>query len=179
MATRRRARRRFGRVREFTPGAGSTLIDTPAGHAGVVICNEGFLPEPAAERVRRGAAVLVNLANDSWLQDPKFSEPAFDMVTLRAVEQRRWLVRASTGGPSALVAPVGRVVAGTALGTDGPQRDGVAATGRDRLLPHRGRVRRGCLLVALGAMAGVRRVHVVPAAREAASPANPLRETQS
>lgn len=108
-------RRNFGRVREFTPGGDAALLPTAVGPAGVVICNEGFFPGPAAARVRAGAAVLVNLANDSWLADAKFSEPAFDMVALRAVEQRRWLVRASTAGPSALIDPFGRVVARSAL----------------------------------------------------------------
>jgi apolipoprotein N-acyltransferase len=104
-------RRNFGRVREFTPGGDPVLLDTPIGPAGVMICNEGFFAEPAAERVRAGATLLVNLANDSWLADPKFSEPAFEMVVLRAIEQRRWIIRASTAGPSALVDPFGRVVA--------------------------------------------------------------------
>src|SRR5262249_52404776 len=50
-----------------------------------------------------------------WLAAPKYSEPAFDMVRLRAVEQRRWIVRASTAGPSGLVDPLGRIVARTSL----------------------------------------------------------------
>jgi apolipoprotein N-acyltransferase len=108
-------RRNFGRVREFTPGEDVRLLDTVAGPAGIMICNEGFFPELAAAQVRAGATVLVNLANDSWLGAPKFSEPALDMVTLRAVEQRRWLIRASTSGPSALVDPSGRVTARSAM----------------------------------------------------------------
>jgi apolipoprotein N-acyltransferase len=108
-------RRSFGRVREFTPGERTPLLETGAGPAGVVICNEGFFPEPAAERVSDGARFLINLANDSWLADPKYSHPAFDMVALRAVEQRRWIVRASTAGPSALLDPFGRVLKRTEL----------------------------------------------------------------
>lgn len=129
-------RRSFGRVREFTPGDGPTVLDTVAGPAGIVICNEGFFPEPAAARVRAGATVLINLANDSWLADPKFSEPAFDMVTLRAVEQRRWIIRASTAGPSALIDPFGRVTerspllqAATVIGAVEP-REGITVYGR-------------------------------------------------
>ncbi len=108
-------RRSFGRVREFTPGDGPLLLTTAAGPAGMLICNEAFFAETAATRVRAGATVLLNLSNDSWLADPKYSEPAFDMVTFRAVEQRRWIVRASTAGPSAIVDPFGRVVARTRL----------------------------------------------------------------
>jgi apolipoprotein N-acyltransferase len=72
-----------------------------------------MFPELVTARVRAGATFLVNLTNDSWLNDVQFSAQAFDMARLRAVEQRRWLVRASTSGPSAIVDPFGRVVAET------------------------------------------------------------------
>src|SRR5262249_61083767 len=104
-------RRRFGRVRQFTPGGPAELLDTDAGRAGVLICNEAFYGRLAAERVLAGATWLVNLANDTWVSDPQFSRMALDMVRFRAIEQRRWLVRASTWGPSALVDPAGRVTA--------------------------------------------------------------------
>ena len=109
-------RRRFGRVRQFTPGGPAELLDTDAGRAGVLICNEAFYGRLAAERVLAGATWLVNLANDTWVSDSQFSRMALDMARFRAIEQRRWLVRASTWGPSALVDPAGRVMAVT--GTD-------------------------------------------------------------
>ena len=106
-------RRNFGRVREFTPGGPAALLPTVAGQAGVLICNEAMFPEVAAERVRGGAQYLVNLSNDNWLNDRKFSEITFNMIAFRAIEQRRYLVRASTSGPSAVVDPYGRVLART------------------------------------------------------------------
>ena len=45
--------------------------------------------------------------------DPKYARIAFDMVSLRAVEQRRYLVRASTSGPSGIVDPHGHVLVST------------------------------------------------------------------
>jgi len=127
-------RRSFGRVREFVAGGPATLLPTPIGPAGIVVCNEAFFPGPAAERVRAGARVLVNLANDSWLADAKFSEPAFEMVVLRAVEQRRWIVRASTAGPSALIDPLGRVMARSALLQEAVVTGEV--DGRDQVTPY-------------------------------------------
>ena len=56
----------------------------------------------------------MNLSNDSWLGDVQFSAQALDMAVVRAVEQRRWLVRASTSGPSAIIDPLGRIVAQSA-----------------------------------------------------------------
>jgi len=107
-------RRQFARVREFVPGGRARILPTVAGAAGVLICNEAMFGEMAADRVRAGADYLVTLANDSWLGDRMYAEEAFDMARLRAVEQRRYLVRASTSGPSAIVDPLGRVLARTA-----------------------------------------------------------------
>lgn len=106
-------RRRFGRVREFSPGATATLLPTAAGLAGVVTCNESLFSDPSAARVRAGAEILIALANDSWLGDARYAEQALDMAIFRAVEQRRYVVRASTSGPSAIIDPSGRVVAST------------------------------------------------------------------
>jgi apolipoprotein N-acyltransferase len=102
-------RRRFERVRVFAHGPPTPPLPTRAGPAGVLTCNEGMMAELAAERVREGAAFLVNPSNDTWAADLRFAEHLFDIVRLRAVEQRRWLVRASTSGPSAIVDPWGRV----------------------------------------------------------------------
>ena len=104
--------RRFARLREFTPGPTRPPLPTRAGPAGVTICSEAMFPEIAATRVREGAAYFVDPAHDTWLT-PKFSAQQFDIVRLRAVEQRRYLVRASTSGPSAIVDPHGRVTART------------------------------------------------------------------
>lgn len=129
-------RRRFARVRQFTPGESKALLPTAAGPAGVVICNEAVFPDLPGERVRAGAAYLVNPANDTWVDDPRFSSELFDMVSLRAVEQRRYLVRASTSGFSAIVDPWGRTTAVTKPFTRGwvvgsiEGRDGVTIYGR-------------------------------------------------
>jgi apolipoprotein N-acyltransferase len=110
-------RREFGRVRELTASGELAVLPTPLGPAGVLICNEALFGADARRRVRAGATVLVNLSNDSWMNDRKFSGIAFDMSSLRAVEQRRYLVRASTSGPSGIVDPYGRVTARSGMFT--------------------------------------------------------------
>lgn len=110
-------RRRFGRVREFTAGTRQEPLPTVAGDAGVLICNEAFYGDVAAARVRRGATWLVNLTNDGWVGEEGYAAIAFAMSRLRAVETRRWLVRSSTSGPSAVIDPYGRVTAAAALDT--------------------------------------------------------------
>jgi len=107
-------RRRFARVRELSPGDAVSPLPTSAGPAGVMICNEAMFPDVAAARARDGAVFFVDPAHDTWLTR-KFSAQQFDIVRLRTIEARRYLVRASTSGPSAIVDPLGRVVTHTAF----------------------------------------------------------------
>lgn len=102
-------RRRFERVRVFRHGEPSPPLPTRAGPAGILVCNEAMYPEVARARAREGATYLMNPSNDTWIQDAVWADRMFDLISLRAVEQRRWLVRASTSGPSAIVDPWGRV----------------------------------------------------------------------
>ncbi len=103
--------RRFGRIREFTSGGHTDPLKTRVGAAGVVICNEGLLGEPARNHVRDGAEYLVILANDGWTEAPAYGLTAVEYARMRAIEQRRWVVRSSTSGPSAIVDPRGRLTA--------------------------------------------------------------------
>lgn len=103
---------RHTQLREFSPGGPATLLPTRIGPAGVMICSEAMFPEIAGARVAAGATFFVDPANDTWLT-PKFSAQQFDIARTRAIEQRRYLVRASTSGPSAVVDPLGRPVVRT------------------------------------------------------------------
>jgi apolipoprotein N-acyltransferase len=106
-------RRSFGRMRVFSSGGETSPLPTRAGRAGILVCNEGMLPQFAAERVAAGAEYLVNPSNDGWIPHPSYLGQQFDMVALRAIEQRQYLVRVSDVGPSAIVDPWGRVQART------------------------------------------------------------------
>jgi apolipoprotein N-acyltransferase len=85
-----------------------------------------LFPGPVRDAVRRGADLLVNLSNDAWLDAGDGDAPRqhFAMGVLRAVETRRYLVRASAGGTSGFVSPLGDVYSIVAWGEAG------AAVGR-------------------------------------------------
>lgn len=109
--------RRFDQVSSIAPGDGSTLLATRAGRAAVVICFEAIFPELVRERVRRGAELVINLSNDAWLRGAG-PEQHLQMVVLRAIENRVWVVRATSTGISALIDPHGRLHGTTAADTD-------------------------------------------------------------
>ncbi len=102
------AERDFGDVRIFEHGRDVEPLPTRAGRAGVVVCNEVMLPEVVAQRVADGAEFLLNPSNDSWIDHPSYIAQQLDLARVRAIEQRRWLVRVSTSGPSVIVDPWGR-----------------------------------------------------------------------
>jgi apolipoprotein N-acyltransferase len=102
-------RRSFDRVRVYSRGTRSEPLPTAAGLAGIAVCNEIMLPELVRRRVLDGAELLVNPSNDTWISERNWSRLIFHMALVRAIEQRRYLVRASTSGPSAIVDPWGRV----------------------------------------------------------------------
>jgi apolipoprotein N-acyltransferase len=102
----------------FTPG--SRLESLPFGgfRIGVLICYEDVLPGFTRKLVRASQPnLLVNLTNDAWFGKTTEPEIHLALSVFRAVEHRRWLVRSTNSGISAVVDPVGRVVARTGLVT--------------------------------------------------------------
>ncbi len=99
----------------YTPGAGPAVLPSNAGRLGMLLCFEAMSPELARETVAAGAQVLVNLSNDSWFGSEAAARHHLEIATMRAVENRRWLVRAATTGYSAIVDPGGRMRAVSAF----------------------------------------------------------------
>jgi apolipoprotein N-acyltransferase len=75
------------------------------------ICVEAVHPGFFGPAVRGGAGLLVNLSDDTWFGSPRAAAQHLELTRLRAVETRRWMVRASGSGISAVVDPAGDVVA--------------------------------------------------------------------
>lgn len=131
-------RRRFERVRSFTPGGEPQLLPSPLGPLAVAICFEGIFPELVRSHMARGAGLLLNLSNDSWLGAGAGPEQHLAMVALRAVEHRSWVIRATTTGVSAIVDPHGRVVQRSDTSTEAVLTQDVAAMHIDTLYEHLG-----------------------------------------
>ncbi len=105
----------------YTAGAEGRLLETGATRIGAVICYEVLFPHLVRDLVRKGAEVLVNISNDSWLDGGDGAAPRqhFSMAVFRAIETRRFLVRAAATGVSGFVAPSGETYASLAPHTAG------------------------------------------------------------
>jgi apolipoprotein N-acyltransferase len=76
-----------------------------------LICYEDTIPGLACDATRAGAELLVNLTSDSWFGRSVAVRQHHLIASFRALENRRYLVRATTTGLSAIVDPLGRTVA--------------------------------------------------------------------
>ncbi|HUG53031.1 MAG TPA: apolipoprotein N-acyltransferase [Vicinamibacteria bacterium] len=96
----------------FTPASDVRALEFGRFRVGVLICYEDILPGFVRQLVRRTRPhLLVNLTNDAWFGDTHEPWIHLALAKLRAVEHRRYLVRATNTGVSAVVDPAGRVVA--------------------------------------------------------------------
>lgn len=77
----------------------------------VAICYEIVFPGFIRRQVRRGATFLVTITNDAWYGTSSGPYQHFAMARMRAVENRRFVVRAANTGISGIVDPWGRVLA--------------------------------------------------------------------
>ncbi|HEY8075138.1 MAG TPA: apolipoprotein N-acyltransferase, partial [Labilithrix sp.] len=76
----------------------------------VLICYEDILPGFTNRAVSHAdPELLVNITNDAWFGDTTEPWEHLALAQFRAIEHRRYLVRATNSGVSAIVDPVGRV----------------------------------------------------------------------
>lgn len=76
---------------------------------GVFICYEAIFPDEVRRFTANGAQVLVNISNDGWFGRSAAAEQHVRMARVRAVENRRWLIRATNNGFTVSVDPYGRI----------------------------------------------------------------------
>lgn len=82
----------------------------PAGNSlGVFICYEAIYPGEVRRFAAEGAMLLVNISNDGWFGRSAAARQHLLMARVRAVENRRWLIRATNNGYTASVDPYGRM----------------------------------------------------------------------
>lgn len=104
-------------VGDFSRGAERTVFDAGGQKVGVFICYESIFPDEIRLFAANGAQVFVNISNDGWFGDYGAPGQHLNMARMRAVENERWLLRATNTGITAVIDPYGRVVARAPRGT--------------------------------------------------------------
>ncbi len=90
-------------------GTEATVLRTPAGGFGTLICYESVFPALTRRFAAGGADFLVNVTNDAWYGRSSAPYQTLAQATLRAIENRMPMVRAANTGISAIIEPDGRV----------------------------------------------------------------------
>ena len=83
--------------------------------ANAVICFEAVFPDLVRRLVLPGSQVIVNLTNDGWYGISDAPYQHLEIARIRAVENRRYFLRAANTGFSAVIEPTGRISASTGL----------------------------------------------------------------
>lgn len=87
----------------------SPKIDGETLNIGGIICIESIYPEFTAQFVQKGAEVLALVTNDSWYGYSSGPFQHLAIGVLRAVENRRYLIRSANGGISCIISPNGEI----------------------------------------------------------------------
>jgi apolipoprotein N-acyltransferase len=102
---------------QFQPGASPLTFQTDHGSVGVSICFEVLYPGFIRKSVEQGAQFLINVSNDAWFGKSPMPYTHLDAARLRAIENRRYMLRTSNSGISAIISPGGKIVSQSGLFT--------------------------------------------------------------
>jgi len=91
------------------PGKRRTVFTTGGHTYGTFICYESSFGDEVRHFANLGAEVLVNISDDGWYGDTSAAWEHLNIVRMRAIENHRWVLRATNTGVTAAIDPYGRV----------------------------------------------------------------------
>ncbi|MCP5053857.1 MAG: apolipoprotein N-acyltransferase [bacterium] len=94
-------------IGDFTPGPGARNLFINGHAAATPICYEIIFPELVREFISNGAEVIITISNDSWFGTNSAPFQHLAMAIFRSIENRRYILRSTTNGVSAVISPSG------------------------------------------------------------------------
>jgi apolipoprotein N-acyltransferase len=104
-------------IGDISPGNEHVLHEVNGIFFGSPICYEIVFPNLVRQFVKNGAQFLATITNDGWYGKSSAPHQHFAIAVLRAVENRRYLLRAATTGISGIIDPYGRILQKSQLDT--------------------------------------------------------------
>lgn len=102
-------------ISSWNAGKEQNVFDLSAIKVGGIICIESIYPDYVAKFVQKGADFIAVVTNDSWYGYSSGPFQHKEISVLRAIENRRSVVRAANGGISCVIDPFGRTLKKTNL----------------------------------------------------------------
>jgi apolipoprotein N-acyltransferase len=106
-------------VGEFHAGRDFRIVEIGNHPSNAIICFEAVFPSLVRRFVEKGSQLIVNLTNDGWYGRSVAPYQHLEIVRWRAVENRRYLLRATNSGFSAVIEPTGIIQSSTGLMQEG------------------------------------------------------------
>ncbi len=98
-------------IGDFQPGSQYKVGKIADGPASVYICYEAIFPNEVRRFTLAGAQLFINVSDDGWFGGSGAPQQHLAMARVRAVENRRWLLRDTNDGITVSIDPYGRTVA--------------------------------------------------------------------
>jgi len=98
-------------IGEFSRGNQRNVLRLDGHAVGTFICYESIFPDEVLQFARNGAELFVNISDDGWYGDYGAPGQHLNMARMRAIENGRWLLRATNNGITSSISPLGQVVA--------------------------------------------------------------------
>ncbi len=112
---------------DFTHGEGHKVVTIDGHKFGPLICFEMLFPHALWANTRQGAEVIIAATSDEWAADtPEIAQHSYT-AAVRAIESRRYIIRAGTWGVSSIITPYGRFLS--------PVEDGAIGAAWDDVYP--------------------------------------------
>lgn len=96
---------------DYIGGNDTSIMEISERKIGNIICFESIYPELVRQSVNDGAELIVEITNDSWLDDSPAIYQHLAHGVLRSIENGRCVVRSANSGISAIIDSRGRIKA--------------------------------------------------------------------
>ncbi len=111
-------------------------IGTKTLRVGTIVCIESIYPQVARDMVNNGADVLCVITNDAWYNGTIGPRQHFDIARMRAIEQRRWIMRCANSGVTGFISPIGNNSGDTSV-VQVPEQIAAVCSGKVKQIRHR------------------------------------------
>jgi apolipoprotein N-acyltransferase len=95
-------------VSDFGRGQYRKVFRTGGHRYGVFICYESIFADEIRHFAVNGAEVFVNISDDGWYGETSAPWQHLNMARMRAIENRRWILRDTNNGTTTIIDPYGR-----------------------------------------------------------------------
>lgn len=104
---------------DFTAGRERVIFSADGFDMAPLICFEGIFPDQTRQVARRGAQFIVILTSDVWAKDKIEVRLHSAIAPFRAIEARKYLIRAAANGRTAIYDAYGNMLASVSFGENG------------------------------------------------------------